>query len=177
MDEIKTGEIPISECYLPTQEDLDQDDYVHVKETDVNQLEPVPDEVPLADLQKKPKYANKLAEAWNECLFGRIRAGIFNGFRGLQRKRHRGTSAMTTGREIERLKDLGQTPAKGRVRLAMAHGLGSLQVESDAVELARLGKYQDAIKLLESWTPHYDRHQERKAFRLDLWRARLLVQS
>jgi hypothetical protein len=128
----------------------------------------------LADLvPPKPKYPNALAEMWNETLFSRIRAGNFKGFRGIQTKRHSGVSARTHGREIERLKEMGMTPKQGR-GLVPAHGLGSINVESDAVELARVGKYPEAIKLLESWQPHYMRHHERKAYRLNFWRSRLL---
>ena len=113
----------------------------------------------LADLvPPKPKYPNALAEMWNETLFS---------------KRHSGVSARTHGREIERLKEMGMTPKQGR-GLVPAHGLGSINVESDAVELARVGKYPEAIKLLESWQPHYMRHHERKAYRLNFWRSRLL---
>lgn len=119
----------------------------------------------------KQKYPNALAEMWNETLFSRIRAGNFKGFRGIQPKRHSGVSARTHGREIERLKEMGMTPKQGR-GLVPAHGLGSINVESDAVELARVGKYPEAIKLLESWQPYYLRHHERKAYRLEFWRTR-----
>jgi hypothetical protein len=116
----------------------------------------------------KPKYPNKLAEMFHETLFSRIRHGIFNGFRGTQRKRHRGTSSMTVGREIERLKKIGQTPKQGRA-LQAARGIGSLSVETDAMQLACQGKYKEALELIQTWEPHYARQLQKKSERIVRW--------
>jgi len=146
----------------------DPDDYVHVKETDVNQL--VPSEAVAAE-PKKPEFKDALHKLFSETLFSRIRAGNFKGFRMPLPRRGAGISARTVGREIERLKKLGLTPKSSRKeRVGMAHGQGSINVKADALQLSDSGDFQAAIELLQTWEPHYGYQKDLKAELIEFWK-------